>query len=144
MHMVGEIAEASRKAGEILKGIRELSGERVSAAVLLPLLQKAVCCKLMVGEQQEGNIRNLVILSIKLQDQRAGNLSDETIGRQIKKYDCHQTSLAAQKKVLLLMYLERELGFHMNDDEATSIETLEDLSNLAAAYLAKERCFQSS
>ena len=76
MHMVGEIAEASRKAGEILKGIRELSGERVSAAVLLPLLQKAVCCKLMVGEQQEGNIRNLVILSIKLLDQRSWNLSD--------------------------------------------------------------------
>lgn len=41
MYMAGEIAEASRRAGEILKGIRELPRERVSAAVLLPLLQKA-------------------------------------------------------------------------------------------------------
>ena len=39
------------------------------------------------------------------------------IQREIKKYDCHQTSLAVQKKVLLLMFIERELGIAMEDDE---------------------------
>lgn len=133
--MVREIAEASRKAGEILEEIRKLPLEQRRADVLLPLLRQAVGCKLMTGEQQESNIRNLVIISIRLQDQKAGNLPDQVIRRQIKQYDCHQTSLVAQKKVLLFLYLERELGIRMTDEEAASIETLEELAEVAAVYL---------
>lgn len=137
--MVRDITEASKRAGRVLEEIRNLPEGQRSARTLLPLLRRAVACKLMVGEQEESNIRNLVIISIKLQDQRAGNLPDEVIRRQIKKYDCHQTSLVAQKKVLLLMYLERELGIHMSDDDASSIETLEDLAALVSEYLEKKR-----
>lgn len=137
--MVRDIAEASKRAGKVLEEIRYLPEGQRSPQTLLPLLRRAVACKLMVGEQEESNIRNLVIISIKLQDQRAGNLPDEVIRRQIKKYDCHQTSLVAQKKVLLLMYLERELGIHMSDDDASSIETLEDLAALVSEYLEKKR-----
>lgn len=137
--MVRDIAEASKRAGKVLEEIRNLPEGQRSARTLLPLLRWAVACKLMVGEQEESNIRNLVIISIKLQDQRAGNLPDEVIRRQIKKYDCHQTSLVVQKKVLLLMYLERELGIHMSDDDASSVETLEDLATLVSEYLEKKR-----
>ena len=64
----------------------------------------------MIQEDTQTDIRKLVIISIKRQDLRKGNLPDEVIQREIKKYDCHQTSLAVQKKVLLLMFIERELG----------------------------------
>lgn len=130
-----DIAEAAKRAGAILARVRQLPGEQRTAENLLPLLRQAVECKLMIGEQEESNLRNLAVISIKLSDQRAGSLSDEAVLKQIKKYDCHQTSLVTQKKVLLLMYLERELRIHMSDEDASSIETLEDLARLTAAYL---------
>lgn len=133
--MVQDIAEAAKKAGMILNSIRDMPGEAISAEALLPLLRQAVCSKLMIEEPEESNIRNLVVAGIKAQDRKAGRLPDEVIQKQIRKYDCHQTSLAAQKKVLLLMYIEKGLGIHMSDEDATSIETLNDLARLAAAYL---------
>lgn len=133
--MVQDIVEASRKAGAILKTIRHMPEECIKEQTLLTLLRQAVCCKLMIEEQEEQNIRNLVVISIKTQDRKAGRLPDEVIQKQIRKYDCHQTSLAAQKKVLLLMYVEKELGIHMSDEDAVSIETLDDLARLTAVYL---------
>ena len=77
----------------------------------------------MIQEDTQTDIRKLVIISIKRQDLRKGNLPDEVIQREIKKYDCHQTSLAVQKKVLLLMFIERELGIAMEDDEPRTLRT---------------------
>lgn len=133
--MVNDIVEATKRAKKNLEQIRGLSRQDIEGKTLLPLLRQAVCSKLMIEEQEESNLRNLVVISIKTQDLRMGNLPDKVIHNQIKKYDCHQTSLVAQKKVLLLMYIEKELGIRMNDDDASSIETLEDLAELTAVYL---------
>lgn len=135
--MVNDIVEATGMAKQILAGIRNMPREQITAASLLPLLRQAVSRKLMIPEQAEDNIHNLAIISIKTQDIRAGSLPDEVIRTQIKKYDCHQTSLVTQKKVLLLMFIERELGIYMEDDDALSIETLNDLAELTAGYLKK-------
>lgn len=134
--MVQDIVEATKRSKEILADIRKLSTEQLTRKMLLPLLRQAVLYKLMIGEnEEESSIRNLIVLSIKLQDKKSGNLSDEVIRNQVSKYDCHQTSLVAQKKVLLLMYLERELGFHMSDEDAVSMETMEDMAKIFTHYM---------
>ena len=89
----------------------------------------------MIQEDTQTDIRKLVIISIKRQDLRKGNLPDEVIQREIKKYDCHQTSLAVQKKALLLMFIERELGIAMEDDEASDIENLDELADAVIRHL---------
>ena len=96
--------------------------------MVLGLLRRAVCIKLMIPEVDEPQIKNLVITGIKQQVMRAGGLSDNVIRQQIKKYDCHQTRLAAQKKTLLFMFMERELGITLEDDEAVDIETMDQLA----------------
>lgn len=133
--MVNDIVQAAEKSREVLRKIRDMSRADIDKKTLLPLVRQAVFYKLMIEEQAENNLRNLVIISIKTQDMKAGGLSDEMIRKQIQKYDCHQTSLVARKKVLLLMYLERELGIRMSDEDAVFAETLEDLSELIAFYL---------
>ncbi len=136
--MVNNIVQAAKDSRMILNQIHRLPQEELKMEALIPFLRRAVCAKLMIEEQEENNLRNLVVISIKTQDQRAGKLSDDVIRSQIKKYDCHQTSLVVQKKVLLLMYIEKELGIHMNDEDAASIETLEDLARLATIYLKRK------
>ncbi len=136
--MVNDILQAAKNSAAVLKQICRLPEAELETEKLLPLLRKAVCAKLMIEEQEERNLRNLVVISIKARDRQAGNLSDDVIRSQIRKYDCHQTSLVVQKKVLLLMYIERELGIHMSDEDAASIETLEDLARFAGVYLKKK------
>ena len=63
------------------------------------------------SETEETNIRRLVIMSIKRQDLKSQNLPDAVIEKQIRRYDCHQTSLAAQRKVLLILFVKRDWGF---------------------------------
>lgn len=108
--MIDEIVKSTREASAVLDRIKSMPCEGLEKEVILPLLRKAVNLKLMIQEDTQTDIRKLVIISIKRQDLRKGNLPDEVIQREIKKYDCHQTSLAVQKKVLLLMFIERELG----------------------------------
>ncbi len=136
--MVGDIVEATNMAKAALGDIRNMPGRERNVSSVLPLIRQAIFRKLMIPEQKENNIRNLVIISIKTLDMKSQNLPDEVIQKQIRKYDCHQTSLVAQKKVLLLMFMERELGIHMDDDDASSIETVEDLAELVVIYLKKE------
>ena len=127
--MIDEIVKSTREASAVLDRIKSMPCEGLEKEVILPLLRKAVNLKLMIQEDTQTDIRKLVIMSIKRQDLRKGNLPDEVIQREIKKYDCHQTSLAVQKKVLLLMFIERELGIAMEDDEASDIENLDELAD---------------
>ena len=133
--MVQDIVEAARDARGILETIQNMPEEKRKEEILTPLFRQAVLKKLMITEEEESNIRNLVVLSIRMQDQIAGNLSDAVIRSQIGKYDCHQTNLVVQKKILLLMFLERELGIHMCDEDMVSIETVQDLARIFTAYL---------
>ena len=129
--MIDEIVKSTREASAVLDRIKSMPCEGLEKEVILPLLRKAVNLKLMIQEDTQTDIRKLVIMSIK----RQGNLPDEVIQREIKKYDCHQTSLAVQKKVLLLMFIERELGIAMEDDEASDIENLDELADAVIRHL---------
>lgn len=114
-----EIVESTRKAAERLHGIRDhpdmTREDRASA------LKEAICRKLMIPDIQEENIRNLVIYSIKYRSGQ-GRRPDEQ-----QPYDCHQTSLVAQKKVLLLMFIEKEVNKKLSDQQAAGIETIGQL-----------------
>lgn len=133
--MIDEIVKSTREASAVLDRIMSMPCEGLEKEVILPLLRNAVNLKLMIQEDTQTDIRKLVIISIKRQDLRKGNLPDEVIQREIKKYDCHQTSLAVQKKVQLLMFIERELGIAMEDDEASDIENLDELADAVIRHL---------
>ncbi|WP_138310807.1 MULTISPECIES: hypothetical protein [unclassified Clostridium] len=133
--MIDEIVKSTREACAVLERIKSMPREELEKAEILPLLRNAVNLKLMIQEDTQTDIRKLVIMSIKRQDLQKGNLPDDVIQREIKKYDCHQTSLAAQKKVLLLMFIEKELGIVMGDDEATDIESLDELAEAVIRHL---------
>ena len=132
--MVEDIVRAAREAAAILANIQS-EGRNSSGEWLIRQLKTAVCTKLMIPETEETNIRRLVIMSIKRQDLKSQNLPDAVIEKQIRRYDCHQTSLAAQRKVLLILFVEKGLGIHFTDEEAVEIETIDDLAERTGKQL---------
>ncbi len=75
-------------------------------------------------ELQEDILERLIILSIKQQLQ--GNLSKEVM-IQITKKDCHQVDLVIQKKVLLVMALEKKYGSMLTEKEYMNLHSVQDL-----------------
>lgn len=114
-----EIVESTRRAAECLHEIRDCPD--MSEECRISALIQAICRKLMIPDIQEENIRNLVIYSIKYRSGQ-GRRPDEQ-----QPYDCHQTSLVAQKKVLLLMFIEKEMNRKFSDQQAAGIETVGQL-----------------
>lgn len=104
-------------------------------------LKHAVCFRLMIdaGTADTDDLRKLCILSIRRQMPEHEGVSDREIVRQIEKYDCHQTNLVAQKKVLLMLYIESALGIHLDDDEATDVLTVKDLADKTGKALRQKR-----
>ena len=136
--MIDDILKSTKASASVLADIKNITKDRLDKTTVFPLLQEAVNLKLMIEEKEEQQIKNLVIMSIKSQDMRAGNLSDDVIRRQIKRYDCHQTSLVAQKKTLLIMFIEKELAITLNDDDAVGIQTLEQLTEILIKYMKEK------
>lgn len=133
--IIDEIVKNTGDAARVLWGIREIPRVRLSKEYILPDLRRAVNLKLMISEEKETDIRKLAVMSIKRQDLQSANLTDEILQKEIRKYDCHQTSLAVQKKVLLLMFMEKELGISMKDEEAVGIETLDQLAEAVTRHM---------
>lgn len=125
--MVEQILQKTSEAKAILKEIRKMPQSEKNRESLKPLLKKAVCCKLMIPEDETDDIKKLIVLSIKRQNKADALLPDEVIQSKVEKYDCHQSSLVLQKKTLLTFFIERELGLHWTDDEAVQIASLDDL-----------------
>lgn len=123
-----EIQRASLEARYILQKIRELPAKDLRPEDIHKPLHQAVCRKLGLMAEEEENIRRLVILSIKQRDKQSAYLPDSVVQKQIRSYDCHQTSLVVQKKVLLIMFIERELGVSLDDGQAADVETVGELA----------------
>ncbi len=58
----------------------------------------------------EEDLYELSIMSLKLQLHGTGGEDASALEARLRKFDCHQTEAAVQKKVLLMMHLERALG----------------------------------
>ena len=147
MKTADSIRENSERAKRYLKEFEEAvrreaeNNEAVNQEAMCASLRNAVCSRLMIdaGEAETDDIRKLCILSIRRQMSETVGLSDREIVRQIEKYDCHQTNLVTQKKVLLMLYVERELNIQIGDDEAVENSTTEDLARVSADKLRRKQ-----
>lgn len=147
MKTADSIRENSERAKKYLKEFKEAvrreaaNNEAVNQEAMCTSLRNAVCSRLMIdaGEAETDDIRKLCILSIRKQMSENVGLSDREIVRQIEKYDCHQTNLVTQKRVLLMLYVERELNIQIGDDEAVDISTTEDLARVSADKLRRKQ-----
>lgn len=147
MKTADSIRENSERAKIYLKEFKEAvrreaaNNEAVNQEAMCTSLRNAVCSRLMIDAEkaETDDIRKLCILSIRRQISENVGLSDREIVRQIEKYDCHQTNLVTQKRVLLMLYVERELNIQIGDDEAVDISTTEDLARVSADKLRRKQ-----
>lgn len=96
--MIETIIEKANESKKLLEEIAYISGNERNENTIKPLLKKAVCCKLMIPEDETDDIRKLIILSIKSRNKEDASLPDQVIQSKIEKYDCHQSNLVTQKK----------------------------------------------
>ena len=102
------------------------------------ILKNEILKRLRLGELEEDNLKNLVILSVKLQ---TSGVSQQNLLNSLQKHDCHQIGLVAKKKALLLLGLEHDLGVTLDDDKAVEAVTVKDLCDLLLKQIGKEKCF---
>ncbi len=127
---IDEIKAGTARAEQILGKIRQTEPSELELEDLHRDLKLAICLRLRIRPEDADTdeLRKLCILSIRSQDSGSSGLADGVIRRQIEKYDCHQTNLVAQKKVLLMLYIERTLAVTLNDEEAADILTVMDMA----------------
>ena len=132
--MIETIIEKANESKKLLEEIAYISGNERNEKTIKPLLKKAVCCKLMIPEDETDDIRKLIILSIKSRNKEDASLPDQVIQSKIEKYDCHQSNLVTQKKTLLILFIEKELGIHFTDEDAVEIASVDDLCSMVIKY----------
>lgn len=132
--MIETIIEKANESKNLLEEIAYISGNERNEKTIKPLLKKAVCCKLMIPEDETDDIRKLIILSIKSRNKEDASLPDQVIQSKIEKYDCHQSNLVTQKKTLLILFIEKELGIHFTDEDAVEIASIDDLCSMVIKY----------
>lgn len=130
---VSEIVKSTEETAALLGRVSDLLREAPESGAagslkeekIHGLLKEAVCLKLMIDPEDADTdeFRKLAILSIR-RSSTARGLSDSAVDRQIEKYDCHQTNLVTQKKVLLMLYMERALGVEIPDEDASDMATV--------------------
>ena len=132
--MIKTIIEKANESKKLLEKITYISENERNEKTIKPLLKKAVCCKLMIPEDETNDIRKLIISSIKSRNKETASLSDQVIQSKIEKYDCHQSNLVTQKKTLLILFIEKELGIHFTDEDAVEIASIDDLCRMVIKY----------
>lgn len=132
--MIKTIIEKANESKKLLEKITYISENERNEKTIKPLLKKAVCCKLMIPEDETNDIKKLIISSIKSRNKENASLSDQVIQSKIEKYDCHQSNLVTQKKTLLILFIEKELGIHFTDEDAVEIASIDDLCRMVIKY----------
>ena len=132
--MIKTIIEKANESKKLLEKITYISENERNEKTIKPLLKKAVCCKLMIPEDETNDIRKLIISSIKSRNKENASLSDQVIQSKIEKYDCHQSYLVTQKKTLLILFIEKDLGIHFTDEDAVEIASIDDLCRMVIKY----------
>lgn len=92
-------------------------------------LHEAICQKLDIDDPSDC-LRDLVIVSIK--KNFPSNYSSDAVKQLVEKYDCHQQNLVTQKKVLLMLFVEKSIGIYLSDDEASKVITVSDYAEALA------------
>lgn len=117
-----KIIELNKKSKKLLQ---QCMLDTISHYEYLELIRQVVLMKLQLPlNVEEINIYKLCVLSIKLQ---AGKMTEDIVNR-INKFDCHNIDAAVKKKVLLIMWLERQLNKQIDNDLIEMIETTIELA----------------
>lgn len=117
-----KIIELNKKSKKLLQ---QCMLDTISHYEYLELIRQVVLMKLQLPlNVEEINIYKLCVLSIKLQ---AGEMTEDIVNR-INKFDCHNIDAAVKKKVLLIMWLERQLNKQIDNDLIEMIETTIELA----------------
>ena len=144
---LSEIVRSTEEAALLLRRVSDLLRENpetedpeaqsLKEKTVHDLLREAVCRKLMIDpdEADTDEFRKLAILSIR-RSSTAKGLSDSAVNNQVEKYDCHQTNLVTQKKVLLMLYMEKVLRVEIPDDEASEIVTVRQFAEYLCRHAA--------
>ena len=77
------------------------------------VLHEYVCVRFGLDNESEENISALAILSIRKQ---YPDMQKEEAAKRLGNYDCHRITYATQKKILMLMELEKITDTHIPDD----------------------------
>ncbi|MCD7908300.1 MAG: hypothetical protein LUH04_11580 [Clostridium sp.] len=137
--MSGNSREINMKqADAYLEGIREPMAGAYTEELVYRNLRACINLRFGIGEETETDFRKLAIISIKRRDLSERKLPEAVLEKRIHQYDCHQTSLVTQMKVLFVMYVERKLGICLEDDEVTAAEDLRAFSRLVFRAMAKK------
>jgi hypothetical protein len=118
------------KSAEALKAL--LCDFSQSESKYRAVLQEYVCVRFGLDNESEENIGALAILSIRKQ---YPDMQKEEAAKRLGNYDCHRITYAVQKKILMLMELEKITNTHIPDDT-------EDTASVASYIYSqkKEAC----
>lgn len=86
------------------------------------VLHEYVCARLGLDNETEKNIGALAILSIRKQ---YPDMKKEEAAKRLGNYDCHRITYAVQKKILMIMELEKLTGTRVPDE-------IEDTESIAS------------
>lgn len=124
LEMMKLLQKGQEESERSMERIRQemLSGEELAAEI-----KRYVYARFLLPKScSETNLYRLAVESIRILS--GGKTEEAELVRRLAKPDCHKTSSAVQKKVLLIMGIERQLGISLADEEAERINTLEELS----------------
>ena len=122
-----------KQADAYLEMIRRPVGIRRTEEMVYEKLRACINLRFGIPGETEDDFRRLAVISIKRRD-----LSEQGLEKRIHQYDCHQTSLVTQMKVLFVMYVEQKLDIRLEDDEVTATEDLKTFSGLVFRALIKK------
>ena len=117
-----------RQADRWLTLLRALPPQDWQLQRVTELLQRAVEAALGLPPMPTQELRALLVESVRAQDPAAQTLTREQILHRVQRYDCHQIPRVLQRKVALLLYIERFLQLPLPDEEAAGIRTVGQLA----------------
>lgn len=127
-----------KQAGSCLEMIRRSINGPCTEELVYENLRACINLRFGTPGETETDFRKLAVISIKRRDLGDQNLPAAVLEKRIHQYDCHQTSLVAQMKVLFVMYVERELEIRLEDEAVTAAEDLGMFAHLVFLALAEK------
>lgn len=125
-----KLLASARAAANAARGMRESQ----DAHELHRHLKAYVNAKFLLDDVEEDSIDELVAMSIA----RALKLDKKLLAEVDNAAECTGSTSAMRKKVLLIMSLQKSIGFELDPSETASVETLEELADMIFRHM-KER-----
>ena len=125
-----KLLASARAAADAGRGMRESQG----AHELQRHLKAYVNAKFLLDDVEEDSIDELVAMSIA----RALKLDKKLLAEVDNAAECTGSTSAMRKKVLLIMSLQKSIGFELDPSETAGVETLEELADMIFRHM-KER-----